>query len=375
MVSTYDGPVVKILDGALEYRTPEIGEPFVNLRGIISPDSLCHLQYGDYQREVLSERELKKLVYVLQTDTVPDVDLGFRGKVSDIEDGEDGAMYLRAPVFCIDGRQRSTAGLMYLEDLRRTMSIANHEIRIGALIRVEATEDWERNRFRALNRDRKPVPAQVILRNEAYASPVAALLLNLASNPAFSLCDRITWEQKAKRSDLLTASTYFGVAAALHGHVVSASPKEAIALCRSLDRVMKLIGETEEAGAEAFTNNIIQFYEVVDECWNLRVTYREGRVHLTRTFLSALATCFSRHADFWRGNRLVVDSKTRDKLAGLEIDSPFFTSTAKSASTSAQMFLARHFADYINSGRRSHKLTERANLPAGPKVRQLEVSV
>jgi hypothetical protein len=333
---------IEIVHAALD--TTEQGE--VILRGVITPASLPGLQVGEYQREVAPFPTIMELVKALDVGTVPDVELGMRGdKFREVEPGH---VILDDPVFIIDGQERIAAGKLKLS---RNDAIKPH---IGAMIHFGTTEEWERERFRILNMARLTLSPNVILRNWRYDSQVIDLIYRLCEDKrAFVMAGRVSWQQRQKRQELITAATLMHTIGRLHTHLGPTGSRQIGLLTRGLDKIRDEIGET------VFRENIKTFFRVMDDVWGVRtVQFKEGAVYMRGTFLETLARVFSNHLEFWRGNRLVVDADYVRKLKLFPLRDPHIINLTSSGGPAREL-LYNYLVRHINSGKRTRRLTPR----------------
>lgn len=111
--------------------------------GFVAPESLAKLQADAYQREELSSTKIQTLMIAPRDSRVPPVELGMRGDESCV-DMQDDFFVLNAPVFIVDGFQRTTAGLLLLKNN------PSSNPKLQATIHLNTTFDWERKRFELL---------------------------------------------------------------------------------------------------------------------------------------------------------------------------------------------------------------------------------
>lgn len=327
---------VKLVHAALD----EVGNDIV-LRGVIDPASLSLLKVATYQREVLPLSKIRDLAEGLKKSTVPDIDLGMRGQTY-LE--RDGAFYLQNDVYIIDGLQRRTAALELMK---------NGDIpRLGATVHFGTTESWERDRFRILNVARSKLSPNVLLRNLRSDIPFVEMLYQLTFDRQFVLSGRVCWEQRMLRNHLLTSLTLmktvgrlhenFGAGLKDHGHED---------LAKNMDKIMR------KSGRSVIRDNIKTFWEIVDECWDVKnVQFKEGAVYLRGTFLLVLASLFANYQNFWRDTELFVEKPLRRKIAMFPISDPHVANLA-SASGPSRNILYQMMLDHVNSGKRLHRLT------------------
>jgi hypothetical protein len=336
---------IKVCKAALD-ETPDGKE--IILRGVLDPNSLQHLQRADYQREILPLATIAKLMAAFENgNTVPDIDLGMRGQ-SYTESAD--CFTLADPVFIIDGLQRVTAGIEFMQ--------RGGIPHLGATIHFNTSEVWERERFRILNSERAKLSPNVLLRNLRHDIPaINALyvLTNSNNHKGFVLNGRVSWQQRMTREELMTALSLAKVAGVLHSHLGPGRSSKVDELARGIGKIQAAVGPA------TFRDNLVTFYDVIDSCWGIkRIAFKEGAVYMRLTFQSCLAMAFSRHTDFWKGNRLVVDSSLRRKIAQFPVTDPHVIQLA-SSSGKARDYLLLLLVNHINNGKRTRRLTQRDN--------------
>jgi len=335
---------ISVIHAALD--ETEQGE--VILRGVIEPASLLGLQVGEYQREVAPLPTIMQLVKALDIGTVPDIELGMRG--NNYREVEPGHVVLYDPVYIIDGQERVEAGKFKLS---RNDAV---KPRIGAMIHIGTTEEWERERFRILNMERTKLSPNVILRNWRYDYPFVELVYRLCDDRrAFVLAGRVSWQQRQKRQELITATTMLKVIGRLHAHLGPSRSVVIGELVTGLEKVREQITDT------VMRENIKVFFRTIDEVWGIRnVQFKEGAVYMRGTFLEMLARVFSNHLEFWKGNRLTIDPDMVKKLRLFPYRDPSIVQLTSSAGPAREL-LYTYMVKHINSGRRTRRLTPRYN--------------
>lgn len=333
------GNSIKIVSAALD----ETATGDIVLRGVIDPESLRNLLVADYQREIIPGTRANELVRVFEKGkTVADIVLGMRGGHMTTREG---AEFLQDDVYIIDGLQRRTAALRALEN--------GFAPRLGATVYFDTTEEWEREQFHILNKERNKLSANVLIRNRAASCPVTDMLYKLTNDRAFVMHGRVSWTQRRKVGELISAVTYCKVVAAVHSHLGPVSSSDNDRRLEALNGVMNLIGRN------IMRDNIKVFFDVVDECYNIRgIQLRGGAIHTKESFMIALARMFSNHEDFWRGNRLFVDAPLKRKLAKFPVTDPQIVNLAGSSGTSREM-LYMLMVNHVNSGKRTRHLKPR----------------
>jgi hypothetical protein len=318
------------------------------LRGVLDASSLRHLQVADYQREIMPLASIAKLADAYKTGTVPDGELGMRG---DAVRERNGAMYLHDPVYIIDGLQRVTAAMHAAQQ---------YDIvpRFGATIHLNTNEEWERERFKILNSNRSAVSPNVMLRNMRYDHPSLEMLYALSKeNKRFVLHDRVSWNQRMSRTELLTARSLLLSTTFLHQHVSHARSSSIQAASYALDRIM------DKIGMHTLRTNILTFYSFVDNAWGVRtVAYRSTASYMRQTFLQMLGQVFARHTNFWDGSKLVIPAPLARKISTYPVYDPWVVQMA-SASGKSRDALYLDMVDHINKGKRTGKLQARDYMP------------
>lgn len=336
-------PSIKVCNAALDVIEID-GVELLAIRGVIDPGSLAQIQVPDYQREVLSRKKVDALKDALRSGRVPDIDLGMRG---DNYLERSGALYLQDPTFVVDGLQRTTAA--------QELALEGQHPSLGALIHVDTTEQWERERFEALNVGQTGLSNNVTLRNMAKTYESAGIMYRISADKGFVLCKKVAWTQNMRRGDLVTAITFYKVVGRLHSH---AGPTKGGVrdMPRGLDKVIANIGKN------IFMANVRAFYQLIDDAWGIsNVAYRNQAIQLKAAFQQALAAVVSDHENFWNGDRLEVPSHITRKLAQFPINDPTVVQLAGSAGQAGVM-LQQLMINHIDSGRRTRRLVKRSGI-------------
>ena len=334
---------VKLINAGLNERAD--GE--ITAHGWLDIESMKALRVDDYQREVMgatSGRKTSLRSAVEKGANLPDIMIGMRGERFDTK-GQ--TMTLQDRCYIIDGLQRVAAMLHYAD--------ANPEeakgLRIGAEVRFGTDKEKEKELFLVVNTSRIPVSPNVILRNLRTDHQSILTLYGLSKNePKFAFYGRISWNQRMARQELLTALILTKVARSLHSHSGGVGGERAHYLGSQLDEIAK------EFTLSKFRKNIIEFFNVVDECFGIRsVQYREVSPQLKGNFLSTLARVFATHSNFWNDGSLVVDAPTKRKLAAFPINDPGVIRLAGAGNT-ALPILYSMLVDHLNKGRKLNRL-------------------
>jgi hypothetical protein len=329
---------IRITHGALDDLDGDI-----ILRGRIDPESLIHLKIADYQREVMPETKLKDLAKAIRSgqSAVPDIQLGMRGGAYQEKRGQD-TFELLNDVYIIDGLQRTSAGL-YL--LKRDI-----QPRLGAVVYFNTREEQERQMFRELNTQRTKLSANVLLYNERHTSPWVNLLYQLCLDSSFTLYKRISWQQRMKRGELISATLFVKLAARLHNNFNRTKAPDGQILRAvsqfSLDKIPRA----------HFRQNVRLFWQTLDDAFRAsQVQHNQLAPFLRSSFLRALTQMYTDHQDFWNDTQLVISPDFRRKLASFPITDPSIAQLC-SAGGSAMHVLYPMIVNHINSGKRSKRL-------------------
>jgi hypothetical protein len=317
------------------------------LRGVVTPQSLKLIKVDDYQREALPLTSLSSLIHALKSPAaskVPDITLGTRSGNYDEEKG--GTFYLVPETYVIDGLQRISAARHLIE------SGAFDSPKLGAVVYFNSTRESERDLFHILNTSRVRLSPNVLLRNMKDTNPAINMLYSLCLDSTFPLYERVSWQQRMRRSELLTARTFIQVSAILHAMFQRGARDHCV---NNLGpALVKIMGST---GRKSMRDNMVTFFNTVDAAWGIRnVTYKEGATYLHQNFLSTLAEVFSKHSTFWDDRKLVVSADQRRKLASFPIKDPQVIGLASGGHTAGRHFLLELIIRHMNSGRRTGRL-------------------
>lgn len=291
--------MVRVTCGALDNWDGDIA-----LRGVIDPAHLIELWFDEYQREKLRSNKIDSLKNAYRSGTrLPDIELSLRNdKV--MREG-DGTFWLNTNPYVVDGQQRVLAAIDLMTEEPNIVP------RIGALIHVGKSLEWERDRFEVVNLGQTRVSSNITLRNLRHKLVAARVLYELATNDTeFVLRDRVTYGQNARKNDLISAVTLFKVSGMVHSHMGAGRSTNVIELAKGLE---KILGTTNET---VFAENMRLFFDIVDTAWGIRqTTYGSMATHVKINFLQALARLFSSHLDFWEGERLQITSPVLKRLS------------------------------------------------------------
>ena len=132
------------------------------------------------------------------------------------------------------------------------------------------------------------------------------------------------------------------------------------------DMVTTLDKIGEKIGLGVLRENVVKFFDVIDECWGLRtIQHKELAVHTRNTFLWSLSNVLADHHNFWTGpgeKRMAMDADTRRKLKLFSVADPTVMQLAGSSGQASNVLYGL-IRDHINSGRRSGKLKPKGDTP------------
>jgi hypothetical protein len=336
---------IKVVSAALQDH-PTYG---IVLRGAIDPHSLHLLQADDYQREVLSGGKVKELEAALRTLGVPDIFLGIRGQGYTEDPADSTTFYLPGDqVFIIDGLQRVNAALQIVA------AGDADAFSLGGLFRFGTDRAIERSMFDQVNTTQTGVSASITLRNQREVYPaIDGLYLLSTDERGFILVNRVSWNQRLRSNDLITAMTFAKVAGMLHSHLGPGRSSKVLELAAGIQRIADVVG------LEQFLANVREFFNIIDQCWNVNlISYRSTATHLKLGFMVELARVFSDHTDFWRGDRLFLSSPLKKKVGQFGVQDMEVDRLA-GGNGSARIILYNMMIQHINAGRRTGHLRPR----------------
>ena len=326
---------IKLIHAALD----EDEKGNIIARGVLSPESLYLIKVAPYQREVLPKSKIKALMKAFEDSKVPDIELGMRGG-SYLEQA--GSFFLHNDTYVIDGLQRISAARKFMEEQQIP--------RLGAVVHFNTTEEWERNRFRVLNTTSLRLSPNVLIRNMEKESEVVALLRMLCKDKSFVLYDKVQWNQRMARNELISAYVMLKTTGFLLSRFGPTKSSTLVDLVENLDKLYVKLGRN------TIRNNIKTFWELMDECYRVRyVTFKEGATFLKLGFLQVMAVMLTEHVDFWRDTELHIDRDLRKKISTFPINDPTYARLA-GAGGKAGITLLDALVEHVNSGKRSKRL-------------------
>lgn len=327
------------------------------LRGSIDPDCLPSLRIDWYQRESgFSRIKIKRMIAAIlrgETARLPDIILGMRGhKWESTKE----SFLLHDPVYQIDGVQRWTAACLAMREHPHL------KVRLGAKVYFGTTVDIEREMFRALNTGHTATAPSVILRNEKEVSRVAGSLYGMSHQPNFALKNRVCWNQvldKGRNGQLVRGVSLLQILIELHHHrlLVGGTGGGGGGV---LDLLRLVDSRIDQIGLQQARENLVEFFEVLDDVWGARALPRWGSTHLTQGWMRTLARVFDRHKEFWRNDEkaLTVNAQYRRELQKLDPEDPELKRLA-GGNQNGQRILYNMMIELLNKGKSRHRLVER----------------
>lgn len=330
---------LKVQNGALD----EIGENIV-LRGVVDPTTFSDIKVGEYQREEGSLSDLDNLIAAIKSgQQLPDIEIGIRGGNYTERDN---VFYIDHESFVVDGLQRLTAAK------RVRMEDPTISIRLGALLHFGSNEAWERERFKVLNLFRRKVSPNVLLRNEKDSPAIQALVTMSSSDKDFALREKICWNQKMSRGEMVTALTVLKTIGVLHSHHSSGMFTNFGLVASAADKAMDLLGPN------VWRANVRTFFDTIDQAFGVRaIAYRDLSPQIKGGFLRALAKVFADHQNFWDGNRLTVEKLDREKLRQFPIRDPGIISLVN-GNGQVNALLYNQIVQHLDRGRRKNRMVK-----------------
>ena len=112
----------------------------------------------------------------------------------------------------------------------------------------------------------------------------------------------------------------------------------------------------ERVGPNALRDNIKRYWDVLDECFDIRGIERASAPpHMKGGFLKAISNVFADHQDFWKDSTFTVSSDLRRKLRLFNIHEPYIAHLCGSrgiAETMLYVLIVKH----LDRGKRSRRL-------------------
>jgi hypothetical protein len=303
--------VIRIHSGNLE-DDKTLGIERIILRGVLDPQTLKFINMDWYQRERgFSTAQINEIMAAYFSGSkLADITLGMRGQNFRTK----GDLYmLNDRCYCIDGGQRlyaAAAAAAERPDLK---------VSLGVKVYFDTTEEFENDLFCKLGTTQVRISPSVLLRNRKKKSAAAQLLVEMDANPEFALKDRISWDQRKSRHDLMSGYTFSRIVANLHAHKAgSLKSNKLFELLDGMDRLINIIG------TEALRLNIIRFFNAIDRCWTIRNLSggHDARPHMKPLFLMTIARLLSRYPEFWDGkerNEFYFGDKYVRRMRGFKL--------------------------------------------------------
>jgi hypothetical protein len=343
----------------------------ITVHGVIDPASYEAINFDDYQREVLNDPKINKIIAAMRKGKViQSIDLGMRGqRIREITE-EDGtkSIFLYDPVYCVDGQQRLTAAMRLCKtDPFRT-------VRLTALVIFDTTPEWELERFTQVNVGQTGLSGVVLFRNTIKNDNIAvqALWDLCFDDPSFPLYQRISWDQYMSAGNLINALGVGKIAGTLHRHAGPGRGSDAQELARGL----AIIAHPDNIGVKAFSQNVKTYFELID--WLSPIDHikkTNSAKTFRQSFMFALAMVLSDHEVFWDETSTVlsIDADTKKKLKSFDLHDSSLEPLLGSSSSKAVAQLYMEIVSHINRGRRTRRLKPRRGInPMGRFIDMVE---
>lgn len=339
---------IKLLNASLDVVVIKGKESLV-VRGVLDFADFDKLQVDSYQREIGSSTKIGRLAEALENSKVPDIELGMRGeKIRDVKDDKGGSrtIYLQDDVYIIDGLQRISGGRLLMQ--RKPGSAP----RIGCVVHIGTTFDWERERFRILNQERSKLGVNVLLRNACPDYESIDMLFKLCDDTSFTLHRRVCWSQAKSRDEIVTALLLAKTVGVLHSRFGPGRGTSYQEIGLGLNKIMGA-----GVGRNTMRDNTKQFFEFLDRCFSIRrIVFSQGAPQIRGTFLTSFADVITRHDDFWDGNKFRLTRDLERKISLFPINDPEIARLSGSNGKAKEM-LVMLIIEHINSGKRTRRLT------------------
>ncbi len=303
--------VIRVFNGSLE-DDKDTGSDKIILRGVLDQATFKFINMAWYQRERgFSSSQINQIMAsYFSGSKLADITLGMRGQNFS---SKSEVYMLKDKCYCIDGAQRlyaASAAARERPDLK---------VKLGVKIYFDTTEEFENDLFCKLGTTQIRIAPSVLLRNKKKKSAAAKLLVDMDADQDFALKDRISWDQRKSRHDLMSGYTFCRIVGRLHGHKAGAlKSNQLYDLLGGLDQLVEIVG------AEALRMNIIRFFDAIDRCWTIRNLSggHDARPHMKPLFLMTIARLVSRYPEFWDGkerNEFYFGDKYVRRLKGFKV--------------------------------------------------------
>jgi hypothetical protein len=305
--------------------------------------SIDNLKHEWYQRRAgFSAVKIRNMVRDLVAgDRMPAIVLGMRGEAFDAR--EDGSVILHDPTYIIDGLQRWTAAVIAAEE--------GAEARLAVQLYFKTDEEFEIALFRKLNSSHTSIAPSILIRNERQQSRIAATLFGLSNNdPHFALLNRVCWDQRQEPEvHLINGATLLNTLMALHTHVLHVQhATKVLNILSALDSKIDLVG------LQQARDNLIHFFDVIDEIWGIRnATTKSGLIYLRQGWLTTFAKLFSDFTEFWKdvdNKELFVPASLRRDLKRIDPRDAELVRLSGGNSTAREL-LYQMFVQRLNKGK------------------------
>src|SRR5262245_10285602 len=243
---------IRILNGSLE---DDDETTQIIIRGVLDQTTLKFINMAWYQRERgFSPNHIAEIVGAyFAGNKVADITIGMRGERVRTK-GED--YFLQDKCYCIDGGQRLYSAAMAIKER------PDLKIRLGCKVYTNTNEQFENDLFCKLGSTQVPISSSILIRNKRKTSRASAMLQTLSKQPEFALKDRIGWDQRRTRHELMSGYCLTRITGVLHSHKIGGLRSQ-----RHQELLPALDMLTERIGEEAVSGNVLRFFDAIDKCW------------------------------------------------------------------------------------------------------------
>jgi hypothetical protein len=174
------------------------------------------------------------------------------------------------------------------------------------------------------------------------------------NDPEFALYKRVAWEQRMKKTELITGLMLAKAAIACHKHGSGSLGRGgSSAVPGALERIIKIVG------MPALRANVKEFFEIIDVCWGLRaIEYNTIAPQVRGNWLIVLGTILSDHTNFWDGKELFVDADMKRKFKSFPLHDTNVIHLCSSGNMAIPM-LYNLVRQHMDKGRRVNRLVPR----------------
>ena len=198
-----------------------------------------------------------------------------------------------------------------------------------------------------------PVSANVLLRNSTdESSSVAALMAMSQNDKDFVLRNKICWNQRKGRGELMNALSVLKVVGFLHSHFGPGRSQRYNELMRATDKTMEIVGP------HTWRANVRAYFDFLDQAFGVKsIRYVDLSAHIKFGFMRTLAQVFADHKSFWTDTKLAIDPRDAQKMRMFPINDPGILALIGTGS-GVNPLLYQRIVAHLNSGRRTTRMVK-----------------